>query len=118
MHLWRVLPKYGKNLVGIFRIEPVPVGKKYPVRAKLIGLKPRHRRTNAELSRFIRRRRNHAPTLAAADDDRLVFQARIERLLHGRIECIHVDVEKPTHESSIGINSAQRKSKISRAGCL
>ena len=52
---------------------------------------------HAELARFIRRRCDYAAAIAAADDDRLALQARIEHLLDRRIKGVHVDVEIPGH---------------------
>jgi len=42
---------------------------------------------------FVRRRRDHAPSTDAADDDRLAPQRRLVALLDGREERVEVQVE-------------------------
>ena len=53
----------------------------------------RHRRSHAELPRFVARRRYDAALAGSTDGDRLAAEVRIVPLLDGCIEGIHVDVD-------------------------
>src|SRR5258706_1089647 len=67
----------------------------------LIGCAQRHGRVDAELARLVRRRRNHAALVALPTDDHgLALQTRIEELLHGHEERVHVEVKDRSQDRS------------------
>ena len=64
------------------------------LRAHLIGRAQRHGRMDSEFARFVGGGRDYASLIAAAAHHHgLALQTRIEQLLHGYEERIHVQVE-------------------------
>ncbi len=67
-------------------------GQEGCIRAQTFGPNSGHGGTHAELSRFIRSSAHHGAIPTPRHNDGFAAQLRIVALLHGRIKCVHVDM--------------------------
>src|SRR5882757_5880403 len=82
------------DLPGNLLVDIKPGSDKDHLRAKLQGLFRRHSRPDTELTGFIAGRSYYPspPFRRTADDDGLVPVFHVIPLLHGGIECVHVNM--------------------------